>query len=338
MISQTLDLMISMVTVILLASLLFGSVYEWMASYFNSRGKFLQNALSRLFQLDNGGHLIGQIYAHPAIRLLSNKTELPSYIPDRIFAQAILDVILQNHQTKNTSFSIVNGVTTAQAKLNSDHHQLLADAIEGLEHGVLKDLLSSHSFRNGADVSRESLEQALMQWYNLQGQRVTGWYKRNVQSKMIKWTLLFCMVFNFNPITIYKEMKVNTELRTATIAVAEKLVEEEIRDTSKIRMDSVKHLFKELQTSGLPFGYEFSDSLKMSWDTAGICEILPVAKKMGQVVWKEFNLYNFIGWMIGALLLTVQSGFWFELLARFINIRKGGLKPASNVVSQNSNV
>lgn len=79
----------------------------------------------------------------------------------------------------------------------------------------------------------DELSKELMIWYQHYGERTNGWYKRKVQSHLIGWTMLFCIIFNFNPIAIYKEMKQNTALREATIQVAEKMVADSLNSPGK---------------------------------------------------------------------------------------------------------
>ncbi|MBK7233233.1 MAG: hypothetical protein IPH93_13475 [Saprospiraceae bacterium] len=336
MIGQTLDLIISMVTIILLASLLFGSLYEWYASYTNSRGKFLRDALAKLFESNNAGQLIGQIYSHPSIHLLSKKKELPSYIPDRNFAQAVLDVVLSNYQNSQTTYTYNSGQAITSSSAGLTGVDLLKAAVTNMEDSPLKTVLTSPAFIDPEKINMDELSKELMIWYQHYGERTNGWYKRKVQSHLIGWTMLFCIIFNFNPIAIYKEMKQNTALREATIQVAEKMVADSLNSPGKKNYQEWLGSIKELQQEELPFGYTFSNNLQARWESANLWTGLGVVWDMiGEIYRDHLSLSNFIGWLIGGLLLTVQSGFWFDLLAKILNIRKGGIKPEPSPETQN---
>ncbi|MBK9270530.1 MAG: hypothetical protein IPM48_02945 [Saprospiraceae bacterium] len=335
MIGQTLDLIISMVTIILLASLLFGALYEWYSSYTNSRGKFLRDSLARMFESHNTGQLIGQIYSHPTIRLLSKSKELPSYIPDRNFAQAVLDVVLSNYKNSLTKYTYESGQAILSSPDQLTNADLLKDAVTNMDDSPLKAILSSPAFVDPSKINLEQLSKELMIWYQHYGERTSGWYKRKVQSHLIGWTTLFCIVFNFNPIEIFKEMKQNSALREATIQVAEKMVADSLNSANKSNYKEWLESIKNLQKVELPFGYKFSSSLELRWESANLSTGIGVVRDMiVEIYGKYLNLANFIGWLIGGLLLTVQSGFWFDLLARFLNIRKGGIKPEPSSETQ----
>lgn len=76
--------------------------------------------------------------------------------------------------------------------------------------------------------------------------------------------------------------------------------------------------------------------MQARWESANLWTGLGVVWDMiGEIYRDHLSLSNFIGWLIGGLLLTVQSGFWFDLLAKILNIRKGGIKPEPSPETQN---
>jgi hypothetical protein len=103
--SSMLDIAIGIVFVFLLLSIFSTAINEIILSFFNLRGRFLLNGIRSLLNEDSETsalHLVTRIYNHGQVcglykgdfdpsRLKQIKPHLPSYIPSRNFAVALLD-------------------------------------------------------------------------------------------------------------------------------------------------------------------------------------------------------------------------------------------------------
>ena len=330
MIGQTLDLLISMILVILTGSLLIGSLNELWASYKNERGKFLFESIHRIFKDSKSNQFISIIINHPDIHLLRKKGEYPSYIPDKHFVRATLDAIVGDYMVKSTKITYNNYVANCQTNSEITKEELLKNAIEYLDPSPLKTILSSYQLEDQNENYCIKIEKRLLEWYNNYQDRVTGWYKRKIQRRSFWFTIIFCIVFNFDLISIFKEMKTNIALQQFSISIAEKIVRDE-KETMKFpNNDEIKSHIKELKLNSLPFGYELNDELKYKlseFKKENKLNIIEWTRFLYEIFMSNVNFMALIGWPLSALLLTIQSSFWFEVLAKLINIRKTGIKP-----------
>jgi hypothetical protein len=332
MISQTLDIAISMVCVFLLASILLSSLYEAYASMWNQRGKLLKQSLQKLYQDISGQNLLAMTYSHPEIHLLKDGNKLPSYISSSAFANATISSIISNYKTKVLAIKYNEGKATIEGQLPADYNDLLKEAISSLEPSHLKTiLLSNDAFHDDKKQYHERIGGKLENWFEELQQRNTGWYKRLSKVRLFWVGLAFCVMFNFNPIDIYLNIKENTKLQAFAFEYSKKLVASDSFDVSKYNSEQLLDTLNKFKDLGLPFGYAISaksDSMIVNKEFKDL-----LFGNSGQF-YKELWSYNFkwhtiIGWLLGALLLMINSSTWFELLLKLVNIRGAGMKPES---------
>src|SRR5512132_2778688 len=91
--SMALELAISMVFVYLLLSLLCTAINEWIAGLLALRSKTKEQGIRNLVNDGSGTGFAKALYDHPLIKGLCEQGHKPSYIPSRIFALALLDMI-----------------------------------------------------------------------------------------------------------------------------------------------------------------------------------------------------------------------------------------------------
>lgn len=91
--SAILDVAIGMVFIYLLLSLIVTSLSELVAAVLKWRSKNLEKGIRHLLSDHEGGGLSQAISTHPLIKSLKRSDRLPSYIPSRTFALALLDII-----------------------------------------------------------------------------------------------------------------------------------------------------------------------------------------------------------------------------------------------------
>jgi hypothetical protein len=265
---EVLDIVIGLMFVYLLLSLLATALNEYISALMNLRGKELARGLGRLLDdLDEKDSLkkafegVGpsataataslteRFYNHRLIRPLatrrgwlfrafSKEPRLPSYIPARTFAQALLDV-LGYHDAVATDPAVppaaLPGSQGAQPALGAEGAQLanimkilkLESPLDVAEHlrilaglpqaADLPPALQAQvaSVFAGAQTQLQNLHDGVEVWFNNSMDRVSGAYKRNVQGWLFVIGVLIASCSNADTIDMWHRLASNDELRSA---------------------------------------------------------------------------------------------------------------------------
>jgi hypothetical protein len=265
---EILDIVIGLTFVYLLLSLVATAINEYIASKLNQRGKELAKGLARLLDdIDGndaveralegvsasarktGGKLVTEFYSHRLIRPLATSTKggklhLPSYIPARSFALALLD-ILEYHdpdaerrpaKPDQQEGAAPDGQAITPATVKPDRKAELAGIIELLkrespldvsEHlGGLEKLLMNpgldpaiRTHLMGAVASTQTRLQKLHDstevWFNNSMDRVSGAYKRYTQRVLLTIGIVLAVLLNADTVQMWKTLAENDALRTA---------------------------------------------------------------------------------------------------------------------------
>lgn len=332
MLSQTLDIAISMAFLFLLASILLSSLYEFYASLYNQRGKLLKQSLAKLYQDISGQNLLAMTYSHPEIHLLKDGKKLPSYISSSAFANATISSIISNYKTKVLAIKYSEGKASIEGKLPDDYNVLLKEAISKLEPSHLKTILDSNdTFGDSEKQYHERIGLKLENWYEELQQRNSGWYKRISKVKLFWTGLVFCILFNFNPIDIYLNIKENTKLQAVILEQTKNYVANGTLDQTTKDAKQILNNLNSFKDLGMPFGYSISTKTDSLLVDGKICDLLfgNNGEFYSEIKNYNFKWHTFPGWVLGALLLMINSSTWFELLLKLVNIRGAGIKPES---------
>ena len=91
--SYLLEIAIGIFFLYLLLSLFCSAINEWISRIFKLRANNLREGIKNL--LDDPGFTAyaKKVYDHALIKGLSKRGKLPSYIPSRIFASAVMDIV-----------------------------------------------------------------------------------------------------------------------------------------------------------------------------------------------------------------------------------------------------
>src|ERR1017187_7249588 len=95
--SEVLDVAIGLVFIYLVLSLICSAACELIESFWKRRARYLRRGLQELFDDPKDIGLVAEIYRHPLVSSLfrgpyepGNTANLPSYIPARNFALALM--------------------------------------------------------------------------------------------------------------------------------------------------------------------------------------------------------------------------------------------------------
>lgn len=284
---EILDVVIGLMLVYLLLSLLATAINEYISAVMNLRGKELARGLGRLLDdldekdalkkaFDGVGDkatattakLTEQFYNHPLIRQLatrrgllfrrfSEEPRLPSYIPARTFAQALLDVLGVREKDASLDALLPPSVSTPPAapsapgapvptgdsKLDAKANlvrvlQILKreTPLDVAEHlGDLKGWLENANLPPDAKLrlleglttsqtQLQKLHDSVEVWFNNSMDRVSGAYKRTIQGWLFLIGLLIAVCMNADTIDMWRRLEADDELRNAMVRRAEATV------------------------------------------------------------------------------------------------------------------
>jgi hypothetical protein len=340
--STTLEVAIGMALIYLLLSLFCTAINEGIAGILGSRAKNLEKGIKSLFtegdktaaKIDGTGAsipavtLAEAIYGHGLVQSLYRSTateraakwytrlgsDLPSYIPSRIFASALLDVIFSVNKTITTPVKTIaepNAATPTvplpSAVPSSDLSTMLS-TLEDLPDSKGKQAIMTLVKQSGGDIVK--LRQAFENWYDDGMDRVAGWYKRKTQLVLFFVGLIIAISLNVDSISIGRTLWMNPALRSYAVISAEQYAK--VNSQTLPSVSASKDL-SALQSLALPIGWNTSKYPWMEEHGAGATYS------------QSFSILNLlfviVGWLLTAIAMTLGAPFWFDTLNQFMVVR-----------------
>jgi hypothetical protein len=248
------DVAIGIIFVYLLLSLVSSAAHEMIEYCLRKRSTDLERGVRELLTTEKGldpKNLVQKLYNHGMVSSLFKGTyqdsrinsalrhirgtRLPSYIPSRNFALALMDLVLPGTATQasgatnatpppqpDVKLTTVPGpplAPTEAANPLNDLRQAIstADVLAGNDR--VKTALISLVDAAGNDVSkaRENIET----WFNNGMDRVSGWYKRRSQIFIFAIGLVVTIGMNADSVTIAKKLSSDRALRESMVAAAD---------------------------------------------------------------------------------------------------------------------
>lgn len=325
--SAILEVAIGLIFVFLLVSVICAAVREGIESRLKSRAAFLEQGIRELLHDQQAVGLARSFYTHPLIySLFAGRYEpgsdakrpdalargrgLPSYIPSRNFALALMDIAAR-------------GPGNSPGGANASSPVLSLDAVRAnvvnLENAHVQRVLLT-----AIDTARGDLDRAvanLAAWYDSGMDRVSGAYKRATQNVLFVIGLVVAIALNVNTITIADYLYRNDAARAAIVARAEAAA----RDSSLLHGDTTRYRAAraELDSLRLPIGW-----------SAGWGAPRQQPDHDAQGIWNN-ALAPIIGWLLTALAVTLGAPFWFDVLNKLMVIRST-VKPSEKSPDESS--
>lgn len=218
---QTLDIWISLAGLFALVALLCTGLTECVEAWRKQRAVLLHGAIRMLLGDGSGavGTLLRIFYEHPAINPLYEgryapprtrgrvaPVRLPSYIPARSFALAVLDIAAAGGAPSQVP-GPPKGALLARAR---EYGACLGPSLAASQ---LRLLLDTH----GADEN--AVVDALARWYDTAMERLSGRYKRRTLWIGFASGALLAAVLNIEPLTIANSLRQGS-VQTAAVAQA----------------------------------------------------------------------------------------------------------------------
>ena len=324
--SQILEVGIGLILFYLVLSLLCSAFREIFEGYMKTRAAFLERGVRELLRDPKGNALTSAIYNHPQLSglfkgvydpakikrngMMPVKSNLPSYIPARNFALALLDIVARGVD--------VGDAQAADPSTPPITIQSLRTRIGALQNPPLQ-----RAILTALETAAGDLEKArtnLEAWFDSAMDRVSGWYKRRTQVILLVLGLGVAVGLNANTITIARRLYQDPALRESLVAQATARTQA----GAPVRMD-VQQQRAELDQLGLALGWT-DTTFGLPGHTRAVTE--QQSLEQGQLPprkvtlrWWDHFLSPLLGWMLTGLAVTLGSPFWFDLLNKFMVIR-----------------
>ena len=282
--STTLEVAIGMAFVYLILSLFCTAINEAIAGILGSRGKNLEKGIKSLFTdgfKASGVTLTQSIYDHGLVQSLYRSTEteqpwysklgsnLPSYIPARVFSSALSDVLFGGNADPAAPTTLSSMLTKVQELPDSKGKQAILTLVS----------------QAGGDITKT--RQAFEAWYNDGMERVAGWYKRKTQIVLFVIGLGIAISLNVDSIMIGRNLWANPALRSYAVAAAEKYAAANTDKDAKPSADA-QHALDVLQSLALPIGWNHMKAASSLWDVLFLITgwfLTAIAMTLGAPFW-----------------------------------------------------
>lgn len=236
--SEILEVAIGIIFVFILASILCTTIREGLEAWLKTRAVYLEHGIRELLHAKRSENKNGTtdsskdtdlataFYAHPLIfslfsgeykpkssttwpLLLTRGVNLPSYIPSKNFALALMDIAAHGPEAE-TPGSDSSAPVISLETLRANVSKLQNPAVQRV-------LLTAVDSAQG-DITR--VQANIEAWYDSTMDRVSGWYKRSTQGLIFALGLAVAVGFNINTITVADYLYRNGAARAAIVARA----------------------------------------------------------------------------------------------------------------------
>src|ERR1700751_1959266 len=287
--SEILEVAVGMVFIYLLLSLICSAVNELIERQLKNRAKDLECGLRELLHDPDGKDLVKKVYSHGMISGLfkgdydpqGDKTNLPSYIPARNFALAMLNIIVPDNSGSGTLDPI-------------------RKAVSQIPNVEVKAALTAMADDAGNDLAK--FRTNIEGWFNSWMDRVSGWYKRRSQLIIFTSGLMIAFLLNVNSVTVANDLWLHKAQRDALVSAAQGYLNKQPNTALPNKPDSgLQADVDNLKNYGLPTGW--SSVPKSEWWNI------------------RFLASSLLGWLITACAVSLGAPFWFDLLNKFVVVR-----------------
>lgn len=303
---QVIGVAIGVVLVCLLLSIIASHICELAAAFTAKRAVVLEQAIRRMLVDPN---LYETFVAHPLIETISfapakllgfgpDRKPRPTYIASPLFTRVLL---ISLAEAQNVPFADIPKLVDS-LPANSALKKKLGAIILGIEGNTAACTL------------------AIEQWYDGTMDRVNGLYKRRTQMWLVILGMLLAVIFNANLFNVTQKLWTSKDTRDAVTATAQMY---SCKDKENCTLPDYATARKDIEDKlgdQLPLGYTWKE-IADYWQRHADLEQRGYVGVLGH--WG----YNFAGWLLTAIAVSLGAPFWFDLLNKLVNLRLAGLKP-----------
>lgn len=327
---DTLDVAIGLVFVYLMVSFVCSAGVELVEVFLKNRPKKLLEGITEL--LGQSDTLVKKIYGDPLVNSLYKgkfgelpPTKLPSYIPARNFALAVLNQLpgaggspswdklnmsVDGFFTDNDRAQLAALRETPAAETELEKKARLAQTLELQAKQHIATAVKSALLTAEGDI--EKAVKGIEDWYNSSMDRVSGWFKRRTQYILLGFGIVCAIMYNVDTIAIVRKLATDKAVRSALVASAGAAVNEgqataagapaKPDETTAEAKDRWTKSLQKLESTHLPIGWGdhpvFDSAL-----------IAPAVREHG------------LGWLLSAIAVSFGAPFWFDILNKFMVVR-----------------
>jgi len=326
--SNMLETMIGLAFVFLFLSTLVSAANEIVAAIFGLRAQNLAKGLKNLLDDPQGIGLFKQLLAHPLIKgfsqeknaltklpLIKNVTApegVPSYIPSRTFAMALLDIIVVQ-KPAGPVLPLQNLYQAVQQRIPVS----LQPAIRALVD------------ESKGDMNR--LKSLIENWFNDAMDRASGWYKRQVMFFSFVFALLLAVALNADALGLFQRLYNDSALKQALSQAAITAVNQSNAVATPTPSDESQSVDPDTAAPA---------TQAVSSPDVVVNNFIQVSDSFPALIgnWTEYNVQprnslwwvkKILGLFLTALAVSLGAPFWFDLLGKLTPIRATGPKPGA---------
>ena len=354
--STIIDVAIGMIFVYLLLSLICSAANEIIETFTKKRASDLERGINEL--LDNNPDVVRTIYQHPLIYSLFPKPyspgskSLPSYIPARNFALALLDFATSSPaataaQASANVSDVKPEVPPATPPDDTKDKAESAPAAPAAAASLAAELVAMRNTIQGNPAVPDNLKKALLalvdasvenpsklrknieNWFDSSMDRVSGWYKRRSHLIVLFLGLGIAVALNVDSIALVRSLSTERAMRDSLVSAAQEYAKsnQASAQTAPPRQTPAPVQTPSPVASPTPCVTADTPECRVQMNLAQIKQLgLPIGwTKQGFNDFTDFKrgtwLLNILGWLITALALSLGAPFWFDLLNKFIVVR-----------------
>lgn len=253
--SAVLDTVAGVVFVLVLFSTVCAALRESVEALLKTRASYLEYGIRELLNDKGAGGLVEQLYTHPVVSGLFagdykpvdmharslfswGRRNLPSYIPAKNFASALIDIAVRG--------PVGNQPLAAQpGRIDLDTIRQSAASIQN--DRVARVLL------NAVDLAEGDINRALANieaWFDSGMDRVSGWYKRLSSRIIFGIALVLAVLLNVDLVRISRELYNDDGQRAVVLAYAQSTMPDETM------LKDRKQAFDLLRDKTFPVGWD----------------------------------------------------------------------------------
>jgi hypothetical protein len=308
--STMLDVAIGIVFVFVLLSTVCSAIREGIEAKLKTRAAYLERGIRELLHDLEGKGLAHSFFNHPLIfalysggykgaaqgakerpKLLARGGSLPSYIPARSFAMALLDIAAKGPVTDDVSSDPAAPVLSVES---------VRASVRNLKNPpVQRALLAAIDAAEG-DLNRARTN--IEAWYDSSMDRVSGWYKRTTHWILFWIALALAVGLNIDTLAIADYLYRNDAARETIVALAADATKKESAANITYTQAATQ-----LRSMGLPIGW------------SGAWRPVNATRAWYESPWGIAG--PILGWLVTAFAATLGAPFWFDLLNKIMVIR-----------------
>jgi hypothetical protein len=322
--SDILEVATGVVFVFVLISTICTSIREGLEGWFKARAAFLEFGIRELLQDKPGVGLAKQLFDHPLIfglypgnyapgsstgrpSGLTSGKNLPTYIPSRNFALALMDIAARGPVVSSDA---AGAGTAPPAPTPALSLAQIRSNVASIKNVAVERVLIT-----AIDAAQGDFERActnLEHWYDSSMDRVSGWYKRSTQWVLFWIALIVAIGLNINTITIADYLYRHDAERQSIVSTIDKTAAQPVANGN--RYDKAQ---EQLGALRLPMGWSAgwgaprTRDERIGTDPQNGCRFS---------FWQDLAA-PVLGWLFTAFAAMLGAPFWFDVLNQIMVIR-----------------